>query len=375
MSSTAEEPGRTSASGRSYWHAWPNYDAAELGLRNFWYPVMWAADLKGKPESVTLLGEKIALIREGDKVYALHDRCPHRGVPISAGTREFPGTVTCPYHGWTYRLETGVLCAVLTDGPESPLLGKVTIRTYPVAERLGLIWVFIGDIGTEPPPVEDDIPAELVGTGAVVTGRIEAGRRGNWRYAAENGFDEGHAKFLHRKAVWTGRRRMPAWNDVQVITTPDGQWISRRASNIQWEGDFPGVGRWDNRSWWTRKKPQSLAPADPVIKSFEFPGMVSTRVPSIVRVAYPDYVHYEWAIPEDAEHHRYVQLFVGYPKGPLKKAWFRLWYRLYVRWAFHGQFTGQDSWAVDLMDIPPERLYRPDASVIEWRRLVEKNHR
>ena len=50
-------------------------------------------------------------------------------------------------------------------------------------------------------------------------------------------------------------------------------------------------------------------------------------------------------------------------------------YLAYVRWAFHGQFTGQDAWAVDLMDIPPERLYRPDVSVIEWRRLVEKNHR
>jgi nitrite reductase/ring-hydroxylating ferredoxin subunit len=367
--------GQTSASGRSYWHAWPHYDAAEVGLRNFWYPVVWSREVSGKPISVTLLGEKVALVRDKGKVFALNDRCPHRGVPLSSGTQEFPGTITCPYHGWTYRLETGQLCAVLTDGPDSPLTGKVTVRTYPVEERLGLVWVFMGEIGAEAPPVEDDIPAELLGTNPVVQGRIEGGRRGNWRYAAENGFDEGHAKFLHRNAVWTGRRRMPAWNDVEVITTADGQWISRRSKNIAWEGDFPGVGHWDNRSWWTRKKPQSLAPADPTIASFEFPGMVSTRVPSIVRVAYPNYVHYEWAIPEDGEHHRYVQLFVGYPEGALRRALFRLKYRLYVRWAFHGQFTGQDAWAVDLMDIPPERLYRPDVSVIEWRRLVEKNHR
>lgn len=364
-----------SATGRSYWHAWPKYDAAEEGLRNFWYPVIWSRDLKTRPVPVQLLGEKVAIIRDGDGVYALHDRCPHRGVPLSAGSKEFPGTVTCPYHGWTYRLETGSLCAVLTDGPDSPLTGKVTVKTYPVEERIGLIWVFVGDASAEVPPVEKDIPAELIGTGAQVEGRIKAGRPGNWRLAAENGFDEGHAKFLHRNAVWTGRRRMPAWNDIDIVHSEDGEWISRRAKNVQWEGEFPGVGYWDNRSWWTRKKPQPLDPANEKIASFNFPGMVSTRVPSIVRVAYPHYVHYEWAVPEGKDSHRYVQLFVGYPKSAWRRVLFKLKYYAYVRWAFHGQFTGQDAWAIDLMNIPPERLYRPDVSVIEWRRLVEKLHR
>ena len=32
-------------------------------------------------------------------MHALHDRCPHRGVPLSLGKEEFPGTVTCAYHG------------------------------------------------------------------------------------------------------------------------------------------------------------------------------------------------------------------------------------------------------------------------------------
>ena len=49
-----------------------------------------------KPLAVTLAGEKIMLIREKGVVRALHDRCPHRGVPASAipmASQELPGHV------------------------------------------------------------------------------------------------------------------------------------------------------------------------------------------------------------------------------------------------------------------------------------------
>ena len=59
------------------------------------------------------------LIREKGVVRALHDRCPHRGVPLShpMSSQEWPGTWTCCYHGWTFNLESGVLVAAITDGP------------------------------------------------------------------------------------------------------------------------------------------------------------------------------------------------------------------------------------------------------------------
>ena len=34
-----------------------------------------------------------------------------------------------------------------------------------------------------------------------------------------------------------------------------------------------------------------------------------------------------------------------------------------------GQFSGQDHWMVAETDAPPERLYRPDVSLLEWRNL------
>jgi phenylpropionate dioxygenase-like ring-hydroxylating dioxygenase large terminal subunit len=119
--------------------------------------------VKSKPISVQVLGEKIMLRREKGQVYALHDRCPHRGVPLShpMATQEFSGTWSCCYHGWTFDLASGELVAAITDGPDSPIAGKCRVRTYPVEERLGLVWLYIGD-NPEPPHVETDIPSELL---------------------------------------------------------------------------------------------------------------------------------------------------------------------------------------------------------------------
>jgi nitrite reductase/ring-hydroxylating ferredoxin subunit len=366
---------------RRDWRTWPVYQASTLGLRNFWYPVTWSSAVRDRPVPVRLLGERVVLCRDRHGVHALHDRCPHRGVPLSLGQSHFPGTITCAYHGWTYRLDTGVMCAAITDGPSSPITGKVAVRTYPVAERLGLVWVFVGDGHAAVPPVEQDIPEELLRHRVAVGGRIQSGRHGNWRYAAENGFDEGHAKFLHRDALWARFRRMPAWSETRIVRTPDGRWISRQWTSVAWEDDYPGVGHWPSPPGAWRRLVSAVARTsrpprvDPRIAALQLPGMVSVRLPYILRVAYAKFIHYEWAVPEDAEHHRYVQLLVGFDPAALARLWFRVQYLAYIRWAFHGQFTGQDAWMVDVMDIPPERLYRPDASVIEWRRLVEEQHR
>ena len=124
--------------GRREWDTWPTYDAAILGLRNYWYPVLWSRQLGRKPRAVTLLGEQIMLVRDRDgKAYALNNRCPHRGVPLSLGKQEFPRTWSCWYHGWTYRWDTGDLVGILTN-PESSQIGKHRIRTFPVEEAKGI---------------------------------------------------------------------------------------------------------------------------------------------------------------------------------------------------------------------------------------------
>lgn len=58
-------------------------------------------------------GTDVAVFRgDGDRFFALDDRCPHKGGPLSQGI-VFGDSVACPLHGWTIGLDDG--CAVAPD--------------------------------------------------------------------------------------------------------------------------------------------------------------------------------------------------------------------------------------------------------------------
>ena len=58
-------------------------------------------------------GAEIAIFRTGDdQVFALLDRCPHKGGPLSQGI-VFGRKVACPLHNWCISLNDG--CAALPD--------------------------------------------------------------------------------------------------------------------------------------------------------------------------------------------------------------------------------------------------------------------
>jgi phenylpropionate dioxygenase-like ring-hydroxylating dioxygenase large terminal subunit len=331
----------------------PRYDEAALGFEGFWYPVMFSRDLRErKPVPVQLFGKPVMFYREGGEPFALGDRCPHRGVPLSLGRQEFPGTFTCRYHGWTFDLRTGTLVAALTDGPDSPICGKASVQTYPVAERAGIVWMFHGH--GEPPPVEAHIPPELLAPNAVIEGRITT-RPGDWRYGAENGFDESHGKYLHRDSLMVFFSHPPAFVRTE-IAPDDWRWITRKTTQATSFADYPGLGSWPKKRFW--KVRRSLV-------------RVSIALPGVLRVHYGGWIHFEWYVPTAEGHHRYLQFVVKNASGP--GAWFfRLRYRMHLRWIFHVQFNDQDASMVELMRTPPEQLFGPDHSLIAWRRLCEE---
>lgn len=117
-------------------------------MRNQWYIACEATELKQSPLSRKILGEPIALFRDGSgQASALVDRCPHRNVQLSGG-RVVEGKLQCPYHGWEFNAEGQcVYIPSLTEAEKIP--STACTRTYPLIEQDGYVWVWVGDHAPE----------------------------------------------------------------------------------------------------------------------------------------------------------------------------------------------------------------------------------
>lgn len=115
-------------------------------LKNIWYYALPGERLAaGKIASRVICGEPVAIARTNEgAVYALRDICPHRGIPLSDGYMT-GAEVTCCYHGWQFNGQgTCTKIPSLVEG-QAFEPGKIKVRTYPVVERAGNIWIWIGD--------------------------------------------------------------------------------------------------------------------------------------------------------------------------------------------------------------------------------------
>jgi 3-phenylpropionate/trans-cinnamate dioxygenase ferredoxin subunit len=87
----------------------------------------------GYPLAVTLPdGSAVCLVRHGDAVYAVEDRCPHRDFPLSGGDVVAPGVLECPWHGARFDVRTGGCLA----GPATD-----AIATWPVTVVDGRVYL------------------------------------------------------------------------------------------------------------------------------------------------------------------------------------------------------------------------------------------
>jgi 3-phenylpropionate/trans-cinnamate dioxygenase ferredoxin subunit len=77
---------------------------------------------EGRAVPIDVAGRRLAVVRVGDDVFAIEDRCSHRGFPLSEGAVR-DATLICRTHGACFDLRTG---AVLR-GP-----ARRAVRTYPV---------------------------------------------------------------------------------------------------------------------------------------------------------------------------------------------------------------------------------------------------
>jgi phenylpropionate dioxygenase-like ring-hydroxylating dioxygenase large terminal subunit len=167
-------------------------------LRNYWQPVALLDELQGKRpvRPVRLLGQDLVLFRDEAGRYGLLDRdCPHRGADLAYGRIE-DGGLRCAFHGWLF--DVGGRCLQTPAEPEgSKLASRVRQKSYPVVEKGGMLFAYLGDASTSssPPafPAFDCFVAPDTHTFAF-KGHLEC----NWLQALEVGIDPAHASYLHR---------------------------------------------------------------------------------------------------------------------------------------------------------------------------------
>jgi len=109
-------------------------------IRNCWYVAAWGAEVDRSMVSRRILGRPIVLYRTtGGTPIALHDRCPHRSMPLSRGTLE-GDQIRCGYHGLLF--DASGKCT------EVPALGRplqaMTVPAYRLTERGPLLWLWLG---------------------------------------------------------------------------------------------------------------------------------------------------------------------------------------------------------------------------------------
>ena len=114
--------------------------------KNTWYVACTPNEIDEKPLGRKICGESIVFYRgEENRVAAVEDFCPHRGAPLSLGY-VCEGKLVCGYHG----LEMG--CDGKTVSmPGQRVRGFPAIRSFPVVERYGFIWVWPGDAAQADP--------------------------------------------------------------------------------------------------------------------------------------------------------------------------------------------------------------------------------
>ena len=127
-------------------------DSQSLDIRtcginlNHWYVVAKTEEVQSKPLAITLWKQAIVLFRDTEgKIHALEDLCPHRHVKLSSG--EIVGDfLECAYHGWQF--DSAGKCTNIPYLTARQKLPNCKIRSYPVREQDGFIWLFPGDLET-----------------------------------------------------------------------------------------------------------------------------------------------------------------------------------------------------------------------------------
>lgn len=176
-----------------------------------WYHVLDADDLApGGVKAIYALGKHLVAFRTEDsgEIAVMDAHCPHQGASL-AGGRVRGNCITCPFHDWAFSPE-----GRLESIPGLRKIPKAKMRSYPVREHYGMVWMYHDVSGDRvEPPYEpqrhDDIDdGTLVYRGSYAPSDV----RMHICEFIENSVDFQHFSVLHGDMTipWT-QIKVPGW--------------------------------------------------------------------------------------------------------------------------------------------------------------------
>ncbi len=183
---------------------------------NNWYVAAQSSDVTDAPFRTRMLGCDFVLFRDAaGEVVCLSDICCHRGASLSRGACS-NGRVQCPYHGWEFG-STGQVELIPSLGPDARIPRRARVDCYPVEERYGLIWAFLGDM---PDSARPELPELLPEYGDEDTWRMTRLQRDwdvHWGRLKENLADASHLFLVHS----FGKHLSP---EMQIFPVEETAW-------------------------------------------------------------------------------------------------------------------------------------------------------
>jgi phenylpropionate dioxygenase-like ring-hydroxylating dioxygenase large terminal subunit len=234
---------------------------------NFWYPICRSDELtQSEPLRSKLLGTQYVVFRDTDgQPHVLSDTCVHRGGSLSKG-KVIADRIACPYHGWQY--DGDGKCALVPSLGDKKPPGRAKVDSYPVQEKYGIVFAFLGDLPeAERPPLyeieEYDDPAWR--EHEIIMLELDC----FYERSMENGIDPIHNEFVHPAQG----SPQPVAGSVSYPETPWGSGVhgnytetgTKRSDKHGMKSDttFLNAGTWHHGpntlvTWITFKKDTSL---------------------------------------------------------------------------------------------------------------------
>lgn len=192
--------------------------------KNFWYVVEHSHAVKRQPKAVKLMDHRVVLYRNAqEQLVALKDQCAHRGAALSAGWVE-GNCLRCPYHGWKFE-SNGTCMEIPANPPGVPIPKRARVDTYPVQEKYGFIWLFLGDLPEDERPPIPSFPQFDDPNLRCVFG--EYTWNANYTRVIENTMDCSHTLFLHNRSL--GKSDKARIEDYEVVM---GDWEASAVLDI-----------------------------------------------------------------------------------------------------------------------------------------------